>query len=64
VINIKAARPLEREITFPSPDRGLPAATWVVTITQHGLSFRRKGEREQFSATWRSILGNVLVHRR
>jgi hypothetical protein len=64
MINIKAARPLEREITFPSSVRGQPATTWVVTITAGGLAFRKKGERDSLSVTWRAVLGNALIHRR
>lgn len=53
------------EVTIKSSDRGLPDRTWMLELTETGLRARRKGDREENSvgATWRTILGVLLVHK-
>lgn len=55
---------LFRDVVVKTPDRALPARTFVVGIDGQGVRVRRKGEKEesQTRLSWRTIIGLALIH--
>ncbi len=61
-LSVKAARPVEREITIPSGVKGYPDRVFLIKITGKGLTFREKGKREYRSIKFADLARWMVMH--
>lgn len=56
-------RPIRRKVKIASSVRGFPDAVWFLQLDASGLSAHRKGGSVTVRASWRQLLGALLVYR-